>query len=611
MNKKSFCIFLSVFVFFTVFLTGCGKEDPKTEDTVVEELVVTPTTLTPAFAQAGETKSFNITSNTNWTVTTNNDWLTVSPTSGTDNGSINVTATANDAAATRNGTVTVTTAGGINRTVSLEQAGTGPFLILAQYEEDVPAEGGEFTVTVSASGAWTVNIPSTVDWITLDEDESDATQATFIVEPTPLHAERTAEIIFMLTGTSTQRTFTVTQEAGVPPESIELAPTTGSVASIGGDVTVTVTASDTWTVEINPADTWVTLFSETPTQAVLRVASHSGTQARTAEITFRVDANTEATFTLTQAAFQVGDVALDSREIELATLFGNGLIIVWDDPTVGEFIEITYTGTGGQTETKTIEGDDGRVYLMMKDGDIPTTFPIASFSYKTAYSLADLYAAGDIDQQTYDFWFAQDEEYLYSPSVSRTPTMNRTIVSSSSTEANRDLIYLRNFDLGGNGVAFVSNNDPDAPGASNFTTYRADQGDLISGRTVKIEPAGVTSIAGAILSTVEWHTYTVYVENAGVYYFDIHGAASANASRVRHLSIVVNNNETPAPPVHNFLGGKGWWSETNAIWFFVESELSLPELTLNAGFNTIRLNHTTSDTWASTNYMYFALYFKN
>ncbi|NJO91115.1 MAG: T9SS type A sorting domain-containing protein [Chloroflexia bacterium] len=58
-------------------------------------------------AQANSTKTFDITSNTNWTAASDQSWLTLNTASGSNNATITLTATANPSAATRTATVTV------------------------------------------------------------------------------------------------------------------------------------------------------------------------------------------------------------------------------------------------------------------------------------------------------------------------------------------------------------------------------------------------------------------------------------------------------------------------------------------------------------------------
>lgn len=87
-------------------------------------LSVSPATLNIA-AAANSTGAFNITSNTSWTVSDNQTWLTVSPASGSNNGTVTVTAQANTNTTVRTATVTVSATGLPSQTVTVTQSGTG------------------------------------------------------------------------------------------------------------------------------------------------------------------------------------------------------------------------------------------------------------------------------------------------------------------------------------------------------------------------------------------------------------------------------------------------------------------------------------------------------
>ena len=87
------------------------------------ELAVNPASL--SFAAAGETKNITVTSNDSWTVSSNQSWCTVSPSSGSNNGTIKVTAAANSSTSSRSATITIKgTNSGITKTVSVTQEGT-------------------------------------------------------------------------------------------------------------------------------------------------------------------------------------------------------------------------------------------------------------------------------------------------------------------------------------------------------------------------------------------------------------------------------------------------------------------------------------------------------
>lgn len=83
-------------------------------------LEVSKTNLTPA--ATGETLSFNVNANFNWTIKENADWITVSPASGAaGNTTVNVTFAENISISNRTATITVAHLGGLERTISVSQ----------------------------------------------------------------------------------------------------------------------------------------------------------------------------------------------------------------------------------------------------------------------------------------------------------------------------------------------------------------------------------------------------------------------------------------------------------------------------------------------------------
>jgi hypothetical protein len=87
-------------------------------------LSVSPMTVNVA-AAANSTATFNIASTTSWTVTDNQPWLTASPTSGTNNGTVTVTAQQNTGTTARTASITVSGTGVSSQSVTATQAGSG------------------------------------------------------------------------------------------------------------------------------------------------------------------------------------------------------------------------------------------------------------------------------------------------------------------------------------------------------------------------------------------------------------------------------------------------------------------------------------------------------
>ena len=88
---------------------------------------ITPSVNSLSFAQAGETKTFDISSNVSWAISksSGSDWLTVSPDSGSNDDTISVEAEENLSENSRTATLTIS-GGSASATVSISQAGTTP-----------------------------------------------------------------------------------------------------------------------------------------------------------------------------------------------------------------------------------------------------------------------------------------------------------------------------------------------------------------------------------------------------------------------------------------------------------------------------------------------------
>ena len=123
----------------TIPTTGASSLSLKWECTIasvvrIDDIRVTATTGTPSsylnaspssvsFTDAAGTQAVTITSNTDWTVTASESWLTVTPASGSGNGAVTVTAQANTGAEERMANITVSGTGVTgDKTITVTQA---------------------------------------------------------------------------------------------------------------------------------------------------------------------------------------------------------------------------------------------------------------------------------------------------------------------------------------------------------------------------------------------------------------------------------------------------------------------------------------------------------
>lgn len=125
-------------------------------------LTVSPSTLN--FGQGGGSAGVSVTSNIDWSVNAADSWLTVSPASGSNNGSFSVTAGVNSGSQ-RTGTVTLT-GGDITRTVTVTQAaavtgGSCDYKVTYETHEYHNKWNAQLTITNSTGGVmegWEVNL---------------------------------------------------------------------------------------------------------------------------------------------------------------------------------------------------------------------------------------------------------------------------------------------------------------------------------------------------------------------------------------------------------------------------------------------------------------------
>jgi len=193
---------------------------------------------------------------------------------------------------------------------------------------------------------------------------------------------------------------------------------------------------------------------------------------------------------------------LTPRDIEISTVFGNALIVHWAyNPE--NYVKVTYLSTNGKEVT--VDVDELVMYLY----DFQP-FPAPSFRYVTYYDLGEFVYENERVVSGDDF----THNKLY-------------ILNSSSTLSNPHYIWARDFDMGGEGVAFhKGQRNTTLP---EYQDYRKGLGDLNDNWVVITDRdgSGANSGVGNILGTYppyvfynivgDWYRYTVYVEDAGFY----------------------------------------------------------------------------------------------
>jgi len=231
-------------------------------------LTVSPSTITLATSESQQT--INVASNTSWTVSSLVTWLTVSPTSGSNDGSVVVKATANTGSS-RSGTVTFKAAGVTDKSVTVNQDGK-PSLEVSKTSLSFgnSAQSGTFDITSNVS--WTVTRGS-YSWITVSA-ASGSNNASITVSVTANTSTSSRSGTVTVSGGGFTKTVNVLQ-SGSPPTTAQvrfrkLSNNTNvlqmAVASTAGDVLaqyVFNTSTGTTSYETIPSGNhWVIVFQK-------------------------------------------------------------------------------------------------------------------------------------------------------------------------------------------------------------------------------------------------------------------------------------------------------------------------------------------------------------
>jgi len=307
----------------------------------------------------GSTATFNITSNTSWSITSSQSWLTVNPTSGTNNSLVTVTAEANPTTATRTATVTVSGSGITSQIVTVTQLSEAATLTVSTNSLEVAAvNGSTATFNITSNTSWST--ASSQSWLTVNPASgTDNCSVTVTAEANPTISTRTATVTVSGSGVASQ-SVTVTQSAGtaileISASSLEIG------AEEGSTVSFTVTSNTNWTVSSDQIWLSVNPASGTGDGTVIVTAEANSTSAvRTAIVTVSADGATSQTVTVTVT------------QPTTVGIWGNELpgILVYPNP----FSDGFYVNPGNKSILSSVSDLNGRT-IIRKNVSSPEFIP--------------------------------------------------------------------------------------------------------------------------------------------------------------------------------------------------------------------------------------------
>ena len=185
-------------------LAACGK--PKETELVLSDKAAN-------FEAAGDalSKRIQVNSNEAWTVTSSENWASVTPAAGEGEGSFTITVTENSTFETRNATVTVT-AKEKTAEVKVTQLSPSPSLAIdPQIVSEFGYAGGTCEITVTSNAPWTVSTDS--EWITYDAASGSGNGKIVLnVAPNAARANRSGKVSVKESIAGTERIIDIAQE---------------------------------------------------------------------------------------------------------------------------------------------------------------------------------------------------------------------------------------------------------------------------------------------------------------------------------------------------------------------------------------------------------------
>jgi hypothetical protein len=213
--------------------------------TVTEDLTnISLSSSAVSFPSSGGTQSVEITSNTNWTASESLTYLSVSPASGTNNGSISIKCDPNTSTVARTGTITVSGPGATSKSITVTQAGLSPVLNVSPSALTFQDTGGVEFISIESNTTW--NLSENLTFLSLSGTTgSNSKMVAVFCQPNNSTLKRTGTITLSATGVPT-KTINITQNAAAPQLSVS--PKELIFDQSGGNQSLTISANTSWTI---------------------------------------------------------------------------------------------------------------------------------------------------------------------------------------------------------------------------------------------------------------------------------------------------------------------------------------------------------------------------
>ncbi len=290
------------------------------QETLKASLTVSPESLEFS-ANKGE-EMLNVTSNTDWVITKDAEWITLDSDKGKGLATIAAGVTENTSLTSRTGSITVSTSdGSVKKTVSVRQSGAAVVFSVDKNEHSVAAAGGDFSVKVTHNIGYKIN--SQPDWVkqTGKASSGNVDTYTFTAEANTSTEAREGVIVFC---NDNNECIQVTVKQAGAKASLSVSPAELTFTANTESKSLDVTSNTAWTAASGAS--WAKLNKTNGSgnaQIAVTAEENTAITQRSATITIKTaDGKATATVKVTQSAANV-IFSVDKNEHSVAAAGGD------------------------------------------------------------------------------------------------------------------------------------------------------------------------------------------------------------------------------------------------------------------------------------------------
>ena len=329
------------------------------QDALKASLTVSPESLEFS-ANKGE-EMLNVTSNTDWVITKDAEWITLDSDKGKGLATIAAGVTENTSLTSRTGSITVSTSdGSVKKTVSVRQSGADVVFSVDKNEHSVAAAGGDFTVKVTHNIGYKIN--SQPEWVKQPDKANSGNVDTYTFTAEANTSTEAREGIIVFCNDNNECVPVTVKQAGANA-TLSVSPAELTFTANTESKSLDVTSNTAWTAASGAS--WAKLNKTNGSgnaQIAVTAGENTAITQRSATITIKTaDGKASATVKVTQSAANV-IFSVDKNEHSVAAAGGDFTVKVtrnigYKINSQPEWVKQTGKVPSGNTDTYTFTAE--------------------------------------------------------------------------------------------------------------------------------------------------------------------------------------------------------------------------------------------------------------